>query len=110
MTAAVLRQPTTTPAAGASLIVERADIQFSDISPGRVAVAVLVRNDGDEPSAPTAAVLSAAPLGAFVPWRPLAVVRGAPWRREKAPSCGRKPCAPPSPRSARRTACRRGAC
>ncbi len=75
MTTAVLRQPTTTPAAGASLIVERADIQFSDVSPGRVAVSVLVRNEGDEPSAPTAAVLSAAPLGAFVPWRPLAVVR-----------------------------------
>ncbi|HVS36532.1 MAG TPA: hypothetical protein VMS17_13290 [Gemmataceae bacterium] len=73
MTTAVLRQPTTT-AAGASLTLARADIQFSDAGPRRVAVSFRVRNDGDEPSAPTLAVLSAAPLGAFVPWRSLALV------------------------------------
>jgi hypothetical protein len=40
----------------------------------RVAIAVTVRNLGDRPSAPTRAMIQAAALGAFVPWRPLTAV------------------------------------
>ena len=72
MTAAVLRRPAA--AASACLLVERTGIHFSDVGAGRVGVEITIRNDGDAPSAPAAAVLSAAPLGAFVPWRPLAVL------------------------------------
>jgi hypothetical protein len=57
------------------LLVERTDIHFADFGPGRVSIEITLRNEGDEPSAPTPAVLMAAPLGAFVPWRPLAIVR-----------------------------------
>jgi hypothetical protein len=57
-----------------TLHVNRADITFHSPGPGRVAVAVTVTNLGDERSLPTAALVQAAPLGAFVPWRPLAIV------------------------------------
>jgi hypothetical protein len=57
-----------------ALLVERKDVRFADFAPGRVGIDVTVRNAGGEPSAPTVAVIQAAPLGAFVPWRPLAVL------------------------------------
>jgi hypothetical protein len=56
------------------LVVERDDIVFGDGAPGMVDIAITVRNDGDEWSAPTEAEISAAPLGAFVAWQPLATV------------------------------------
>jgi hypothetical protein len=67
------------PAFGASLDrflaggleAEREDIHFFDVAPGRVRIEVTVRNAGERRSMPTPAVISAAPLGAFVPWRPL---------------------------------------
>ena len=59
----------------ASLRVERTDIDFSNIRPERLDIRVRVTNVGAECSAPTVAVLSAAPLGAFVPWRPLAAAQ-----------------------------------
>jgi hypothetical protein len=58
----------------ATLYVDRTDITFHSPGPGRVAVAVAVTNLGGERSLPTAAIVQAAPLGAFVPWRPIAVV------------------------------------
>jgi hypothetical protein len=58
----------------AELHVERSDITFGNVSPERVRIEVVVQNLGEERSEPTHAVLSAAPLGAFVPWRPLAVL------------------------------------
>jgi hypothetical protein len=61
-------------AAPTTLMVARTGIVFADIGPGCVGIEITVRNTGDSPSPPTAAVLTAAPLGAFVPWRPLAVV------------------------------------
>jgi hypothetical protein len=53
------------------LEVDRDDIVFFDAAPGRVRIEVTVWNRGVDPSAPTAATLMAAPLGAFVPWQPL---------------------------------------
>ena len=53
------------------LEVGRDDIVFFDAAPGRVRIEVTVWNRGAGPSAPTAATLMAAPLGAFVPWQPL---------------------------------------
>jgi hypothetical protein len=76
MTTATLRPPAADSALAstASLLVERTGITFADVGPGRVGVEIAVRNDGELPSPPTAAVLTAAPLGAFVAWRPLALV------------------------------------
>jgi len=56
------------------LHVERTDINFSSRHSGWVDIRILVRNIGMDFSEPTIAELSAAPLGAFVPWRPLATV------------------------------------
>jgi hypothetical protein len=65
-----------TPALGVGplLDVARTDITFADVAPGRVHIAVTVWNRGEVRSAPADALLMAAPLGAFVPWRPLAVL------------------------------------
>jgi hypothetical protein len=57
-----------------SLHVERTDIVFANINPDRVGIEVTVWNRGDGRSEPTLAVLQAAPLGAFVPWQPLALL------------------------------------
>jgi hypothetical protein len=57
-----------------ALHVERTDIAFANINPERVGIEVTVWNRGDGCSEPTLAVLQAAPLGAFVPWQPLAVL------------------------------------
>lgn len=67
--------PRTTSLQGeADLQVERTDIQFWNVTPDRVAVEITIRNEGDTRSEETVALLSAAPLGAFVPWRPLDVL------------------------------------
>jgi hypothetical protein len=54
-----------------ALQVARSEILFADVAPGRVGIEITVRNLGEEPSPPTIALLLAAPLGAFVPWRPM---------------------------------------
>jgi hypothetical protein len=57
------------------LIVRPTDIEFSNTRPDQVEIHVTVRNAGPERSFPTIARMAAAPLGAFVPWRPLAIAR-----------------------------------
>jgi hypothetical protein len=60
--------------APALLHVRREDIAFTTLPDGRVAVSVRVANRGPGRSPQTVALLQAAPLGAFVPWRPLTAV------------------------------------
>jgi hypothetical protein len=60
---------------GAGLIVHPTDIQFSNTRPDQVEVRVTVHNTASERSPPTFARIDAAPLGAFVAWRPLAIAR-----------------------------------
>ncbi len=55
----------------AELVVERTDIQFGNVAPGRVRISVNVANVGLARSQPTTMRLQAAPLGAFVPWSDL---------------------------------------
>ncbi len=55
----------------AELHVERTEISFHDVAGGRVRVQVTVHNAGEHRSPPTTLRLESAPLGAFVPWRPL---------------------------------------
>lgn len=62
------------PATAADLIVRREDIEFADVAPGLVRIAIRVINEGDRRSAPTAARVEAAPLGVFVPWRHLTTI------------------------------------
>ncbi len=59
----------------ALLEVRREDISFTTLPDGRVAITVRVENRGLRRSRETVAVIRAAPLGAFVPWRPLTAVR-----------------------------------
>jgi hypothetical protein len=54
------------------LIVRRQDIGFADTSPGRVEISFGVTNTGPRRSRGTLALVQAAPLGAFVNWRPVA--------------------------------------
>jgi hypothetical protein len=78
MTAMILSAPSVSSRAATSsgaLHIERTDITFVNRRPDLVEIRVVVTNAGDEESAPTYAALSAAPLGAFVEWRPLARVR-----------------------------------
>lgn len=56
----------------AELSVERTDITFHDVAGDKVRILVTVLNRGSAPSQPTPMRLESAPLGAFVPWRPLA--------------------------------------
>lgn len=56
----------------ANLRVERTDINFHDVPGGKVRVQVTVHNTGTGRSQPTPMRIESAPLGAFVPWRPLA--------------------------------------
>lgn len=58
----------------AELVVEPADISFQDVAGGLVRIRVNIRNEGGHCSSPTVLRLESAPLGAFVPWRPLAVL------------------------------------
>jgi hypothetical protein len=73
MSAMLLSPPL--PATSSLLCVERTDIECGPGAPGQVAIAVTVRNLGDGPSAATQATIQAAPLGAFLPWQPLAQVQ-----------------------------------
>lgn len=57
------------------LTVGREDIRFHTVRPGVLAIEITIRNSGAEWSSPSVAMLRSAPLGAFVPWRPLGVVR-----------------------------------
>lgn len=57
--------------AEAELRVERTDIAFEDLAGDMVRIAVTVHNEGDGVSKPTLITLESAPLGAFVPWKPL---------------------------------------
>jgi hypothetical protein len=56
----------------AELSVERTDILFHDVAGDKVRIQLTVRNIGTNSSRPTPMRLESAPLGAFVPWRPLA--------------------------------------
>jgi hypothetical protein len=56
----------------AELSVERTDISFQDVAGDKVRIQVTVRNTGTRSSRPMPMRLESAPLGAFVPWRPLA--------------------------------------
>ncbi len=62
-------------ASSGELRVQRTDIEFSNRRPDRVDIRVVVTNVGSDKSEPTSAALSAAPLGAFVRWRPLQLIR-----------------------------------
>jgi hypothetical protein len=53
------------------LHVDREDIRFWNSGPEVVEIEFTVRNEGPDRSAPTDAVIQAAPLGAFVAWRTL---------------------------------------
>src|SRR4051812_42990056 len=55
------------------LAVDRQDIRFRTRRPGVLSIEVTVHNTGTERSAATFGLLRGAPLGAFVPWRPLGV-------------------------------------
>src|SRR5262245_2267681 len=57
------------------LRVERTEILFHDLDRDTVEICVTVHNDGEERSLPTVMTLESAPLGAFVPWRPLTRLR-----------------------------------
>jgi hypothetical protein len=56
------------------LQVERTDIDFVSTSPESVAIAITLTNPAEVRSQRTFATVAAAPFGAFVPWRPLAVL------------------------------------
>lgn len=56
------------------LTVDPADISFLDLAGDSVLIRVRIRNEGEQYSQPTVMRLESAPLGAFVPWRPLAVI------------------------------------
>ena len=60
--------------AAAALQVGRKDITFANVSPECVHIEITVHNIGAQASAPTAAYLMAAPLGVFVPPKPLTVL------------------------------------
>jgi hypothetical protein len=55
----------------ARVFLERQDIVFFSPAPGRLCLELTLRNRDREASRPTIARVSAAPLGAFVPWEPL---------------------------------------
>jgi len=56
----------------AELCVEAKDISFHDLPGNLVRIEVRICNAGRQRSEPTMMRLESAPLGAFVPWRPLA--------------------------------------
>jgi hypothetical protein len=58
----------------AKLVVQPTDISFHDLPGDLVQVQVKIHNEGWQPSRPTFVRLESAPLGVFVPWRPLAVL------------------------------------
>jgi len=56
----------------AELSVERTDITFRGLPGDKVRIQITVRNTGMSPSRPTPMRIESAPLGAFLPWQPLA--------------------------------------
>jgi hypothetical protein len=56
------------------LQLERTDIVFANTAPDRVGVEITLRNLDERPTAATLAVVHAAPLGAFLPWRPVGII------------------------------------
>jgi hypothetical protein len=72
MTSALLQQPLS--GVRGALHLERTDIVFADVAPDLVGIEITVRNLGDGFSDPSPVLVQAAPLGAFVPWRPLTVL------------------------------------
>jgi hypothetical protein len=62
----------------AELVVESTDISFQDLDEKSVRIRVKIRNESDRMSKRTFLRLESAPLGAFVPWRPLAVLSVPP--------------------------------
>jgi hypothetical protein len=58
----------------AGLVVDPTDITFDDLTRDTVMIRVRIRNEGEHRSIPTNVRLETAPLGAFVPWRPLATL------------------------------------
>jgi hypothetical protein len=59
---------------GTDLRVEREDVVFRTVRPGRLGVELTINNPGAAPTAPTSGILRSAPLGAFVPWQFLNVI------------------------------------
>ncbi len=57
-----------------TLFVERTDISFRNVEPDRVRIEVVVSNPSSLSSEPTMMVVQAAPLGAFLPWREVAIM------------------------------------
>ncbi len=62
----------TLPSYKPELVVERTDISFHDLNGDRVCIEIAVHNAGQQRSLATPMRLESAPLGAFVPWQPLA--------------------------------------
>jgi len=58
----------------AELVVEPTDITFENLANDTVMIRVRIRNEGEHRSSPTHIRLESAPFGAFVPWRPLAIL------------------------------------
>lgn len=58
----------------AVLVVDRTDITFHDLTRDSVMIQVKIRNEGEHRSSATSVRLESAPFGAFVPWRPLAIL------------------------------------
>ncbi len=56
---------------GVDLCVETEGIRFYNVGPDTLKIEVTVHNRGYSESRPDTMLLEAAPLGAFVPWRPL---------------------------------------
>jgi hypothetical protein len=59
------------PRRAADLRVKRTDIVFCDSVGDQLRIQVTVHNAGEDRSRPTVMRLESAPMGAFVPWRPL---------------------------------------
>ena len=57
------------------LRVEREDIVFTTVSPGLLRTEITIHNESTHRTEPTVGVLQSAPLGVFVPWKFLDVVR-----------------------------------
>jgi hypothetical protein len=55
----------------AALTVEREDIRFYNLTRDRVQIEITVRNSSYTRTDPTVLHIQSAPLGAFLPWRPL---------------------------------------
>jgi hypothetical protein len=62
-------------AVGEQLHIDRTDINFFNVDPEQVVIEITITNVGELPSQETVAVIQAAPLGAFVPWRSLTALR-----------------------------------